>query len=99
MGDFTGNISSACWWCGDNHGPQWQCSHDMLRQMIGALRGEIERLEAELATTRDAVRLAVGRQRDIPWTDVRDSDVDSYVVFVSSAARKAAGGGMSDVPG
>jgi len=55
---------------------------ERLRQRIEDLERENERLRLELQDTRNAVRLAAVRDSGIPWTDVDDSGVESFVDFI-----------------
>ena len=55
---------------------------ERLRQRIEDLERENERLRLELQDTRNAVRLAAVRDSGIPWPDVDDSGVESFVDFI-----------------
>lgn len=43
---------------------------------------QIKRLQAELADTRRAIKMILGRCDDTPWESVPESEVDSHVHFV-----------------
>ncbi len=44
---------------------------------------ETVRLRAENANLRDAIRLLIGRQNGMPWNEVSQSDVDSYLAEIA----------------
>ena len=61
------------------------------------LADEIERLEAELIDTRNAIRLIIGRSDQIPWPDISDSDVDGNIDFVRKQRIATEAKGKNDV--
>ena len=76
------------WYWGDDdedHPESLSCpaivEPDVIRRWV-ALEAEITRLKTALINTRNAVRLASVGNGGIPWPDVSETDVDSYVTFV-----------------
>lgn len=43
---------------------------------------EVERLRAQLAAARNAVKLVIARGQSVPWQTVSEEDVDSFVEFM-----------------
>ena len=52
------------------------------------LAAEVERLRGEVADTRAAVKLAIGRKNDVPWREVSEENVHGYVQFVREQLEK-----------
>ena len=46
------------------------------------LLDEVERLREELLDTRKVVKLILGQQYNLPWTEVSDRDVEFFVRFI-----------------
>lgn len=53
---------------------------------------EIKRLRAENQQLRNAIKLIVGLDNNIPWQEVPDSEVDGFLAEVKRLGAKAAGG-------
>ena len=43
---------------------------------------EIKRLKTEVMDLRKAIKLMIGRQRNLVWSSVSESDVDSWLIAV-----------------
>lgn len=56
---------------------------------------KMKALKAEAADLRDALRLIIGRSRDIPWHEIKQSEVDSYLTTIRKLKAKDSGRSVS----